>query len=391
MANSQVEKDKTNVIAYMGEHLLEQVVLDKKLFFDVASFRNLLKGKNNAVVLFGAGNLGKSVLKTLKLIGIKPVAFLDDTPQFQNTVIEEIPVVSPETAAKTFGPDLVVIVCICNANHRFTKAQKRFNDLGFYDVYSFSSLIHSFPGVFKPYYVYDTGDVVKDHITELSAIYSLLADENSKQTLLSHIQFRVSNNFSFVPLPEEDLYFPQFIRNKLSSETHFVDCGAYIGDTLELFRTKYRIYFDRITAFVPDQYNFKRLKESVQCERIDKVTLLNKAVGYKNGFFAFTETGSEGSSLTENGTIKVQVESLQNVIDNHNTYVKFDIEGSELEAIKGAESAIAKYKPVLAVSAYHKSDDLWTIPNLLKGIHPDYNISLTTEGEDGLGLVYYAY
>ncbi len=55
-------------------------------------------------------------------------------------------------------------------------------------------------------------------------------------------------------------------------------------------------------------------------------------------------------------------------------YIKMDIEGYEFEALKGGKAIINKYKPKLAISAYHKRDDFWNISNLIKEILPEYEL-----------------
>lgn len=59
-----------------------------------------------------------------------------------------------------------------------------------------------------------------------------------------------------------------------------------------------------------------------------------------------------------------------------------DIEGAENEAIEGAKKTIMRCHPVLAISVYHKADDLWKIPNQVLEIRNDYKIYLRhyTEG-----------
>jgi FkbM family methyltransferase len=55
---------------------------------------------------------------------------------------------------------------------------------------------------------------------------------------------------------------------------------------------------------------------------------------------------------------------------------KLDIEGAELEALIGAREMIAKYKPQLAISIYHKKEHLYEIPELLKELNPAYKFKL---------------
>ncbi len=54
------------------------------------------------------------------------------------------------------------------------------------------------------------------------------------------------------------------------------------------------------------------------------------------------------------------------------TYIKMDIEGAEHKAIEGTKNIIANNKPRLAISIYHKQEDLWDLPKLLLDIRPDY-------------------
>ena len=37
---------------------------------------------------------------------------------------------------------------------------------------------------------------------------------------------------------------------------------------------------------------------------------------------------------------------------------------------------IARFKPILALSAYHKWDDFWTLMNFVKSIRPDYEFAM---------------
>jgi len=53
-----------------------------------------------------------------------------------------------------------------------------------------------------------------------------------------------------------------------------------------------------------------------------------------------------------------------------------DIEGAELEALKGAERIIREHKPKLAICAYHKPEDIYTLPEFIKGCRDDYRLYL---------------
>lgn len=62
--------------------------------------------------------------------------------------------------------------------------------------------------------------------------------------------------------------------------------------------------------------------------------------------------------------------------DKKVTYIKMDIEGAEREALWGAQKTIMCHTPKLAVSVYHKPQDIWEIPAIILQYHPSYQLFL---------------
>jgi len=54
--------------------------------------------------------------------------------------------------------------------------------------------------------------------------------------------------------------------------------------------------------------------------------------------------------------------------------IKLDVEGSELDVIKGAKKTIKMHRPVLIVSLYHKGQDFFEIPRIVKELVPEYRL-----------------
>lgn len=82
----------------------------------------------------------------------------------------------------------------------------------------------------------------------------------------------------------------------------------------------------------------------------------------------------DSSCFTESGEEIVRVTAIDEIIKEPVTFLKLDIEGAELSAIKGAEKTIRRDKPKCAVSIYHKPEDIWEIPALLLEYNPDYRL-----------------
>ncbi|MDA0067582.1 FkbM family methyltransferase [Brachyspira hyodysenteriae] len=87
--------------------------------------------------------------------------------------------------------------------------------------------------------------------------------------------------------------------------------------------------------------------------------------------------------MTSNFVTKNSTENqiIINTIDNYLngepiTFLKADVEGEELNMLKGASETIKKYKPKMAISVYHKPNDLITIPQYIKKIVPEYRLAL---------------
>ena len=57
-------------------------------------------------------------------------------------------------------------------------------------------------------------------------------------------------------------------------------------------------------------------------------------------------------------------------------FIKMDIEGAERDALAGAAETIRAFRPVLAISVYHRTDDILMLPLAIHKIHPGYRFYL---------------
>lgn len=169
-----------------------------------------------------------------------------------------------------------------------------------------------------------------------------------------------STNWHYYAIPE----------TKITKDDIVVDCGAAVGTfTLSILHAKKIYAIEPLPKFV----------EAMSCtfKKNKNVSILPVAVGEREGKLSMFD-GSFGSIIDnrENG-VKVKVTTIDNLFYNKGqcvTYIKADLEGWDLEMLKGAEKTIKKNRPKIAITTYHKKDDHIKIMKFLKKIHPTYNI-----------------
>jgi FkbM family methyltransferase len=179
----------------------------------------------------------------------------------------------------------------------------------------------------------------------------------------------------------------------LRSNEVFVDCGAFDGDTLDLFLRKSKFAFTRAFAFEPDPANFARLSDAVAFQSSGvkrRIEIKRAAVGEHDGTVRFSAEGTASSSVGK-GDLEVECIALdQHLRDCDPTIIKMDIEGAEPGALRGAARLIREKSPLLAISCYHQQDHLWSIPLLIQSLNPNYRFYLRPHDLEGWDLVCYA-
>lgn len=77
--------------------------------------------------------------------------------------------------------------------------------------------------------------------------------------------------------------------------------------------------------------------------------------------------------MSETGSMEVQMRKLDTVLKGRKvSFLKMDIEGAELETLKGARMLISEQKPTLAICIYHSDNDMLEILPFLHELVPDY-------------------
>ncbi len=151
-----------------------------------------------------------------------------------------------------------------------------------------------------------------------------------------------------------------------------IDCGAYKG----MFTIKAAIKVGSkgvVIAIEPEPNNLRILKMITR--GFNNVIIVGKAVGAKRekSRLYLMPFHSSMHSLTRKSKryIDVPVDTLDNLITElrlkkRKLFIKIDVEGAELDVLKGAKETLASGDVTLAIAAYHYPGESLEISDYLK-------------------------
>ncbi len=348
-----------------------------------------------SLVLFGAGNLGRRTLAGLRQVGVEPIAFTDNESRLWGRTVDGLAVLPPAEAAGRFGRNSTFVVTIWRGEgtDRMGARVAQLRGLGCGTVVPFSPLFFLYPEIFLPHYALDLPHRVLDQAEDVRRAFALFSDPASRAEYVAQVRWRLLQDFDVLPDPvAHEIYFPDDLFSLGPSEV-LVDCGAFDGDTVRRFLARRGGSFGLIEALEPDPGNFAKLRsfrDSLPDAIRKRVRVHGFAAGAAPGKVRFQAVGTEASRVGF-GELEVPSVGLDDLMESTRpTFVKMDIEGSELDAIAGCRRILAQDRPALAICCYHLQDHLWRIPLAIAQLAPDYCFFLRPHLLEVWDLVCYA-
>lgn len=188
---------------------------------------------------------------------------------------------------------------------------------------------------------------------------------------------------------EIGVFYYQHGLNKLTpkelmyiANSDFMDFGAYIGDSAILMN---QYNPKRIFSFEIDENNYDNLLETIKLNSLE-----NKIIPLLMGISDKTQTVSTygdraATTLFEINNKryflnkKINCDTIDNIVKEYDIepkFFKFDIEGYELKAIKGAIQTIKKYRPIMIISIYHSPEDFLFIKPIIENLNLGYKFKI---------------
>lgn len=318
------------------------------------------------ICIFGLGNIGLPTLYILKEKGIKIDFLCDNNMTKWGKEYGGIVCLSPDELKK-YKEDTLVIIC----GRAYKEIYRQLSEEEFPHLYRI------FTNKFSIYSYFLQNDV-NDILNKIDEVLGFCSDEESKRVFAKIIEEWFKKDYIYGELDSiytDNQYFCDDLF-KISTDEVFVDGGAYVGDTLKEFLNVVGNNFEKYYCFELAESNFNRLEKNILKlgkDVRDKVVAINKGLSNCEAEILYYDS-DEGSQIDELGNETGYITTIDKEIQGKVSYIKMDIEGSELKALEGAKESIRKYHPKLAICLYHKPQDMWEIPLYIKRLVPEYKI-----------------
>lgn len=382
----------------------------EKIEITIDDIRNDLHEYMHSIVLYGAGSAGIAFLHYLRDAGIEPVCFSDGDSEKWGNTCENLEIIPPGEIVTRVGDSALVIVTINTDGKSYCKdfkkellagghqgVHKRLREYGCKNIVDYTYFRRCY-SLFRGgrYNLPACTDVqlMIENQDNIQKAYDVMDDDESREVFLKILEFRLISDEIEIPVyPEKGMYFEYDLFPKLHDEV-FVDCGACGGSSLKEFLEYNAHQFKKYYGIEPDPVNYDRLKQYITeltQEEQSKMYISNTAAYSHTEGTSFYVLGGPGTFQAETGPQTVPTETIDHILDGERaTYIKMNIEGSEIPALLGAENTIREYMPRLGIMGYHKTSDFWEVPLLIKEFWKGYHISLRSYMKN-VAFIYYAF
>jgi len=319
-----------------------------------------------------------------------------------------IPVV-PYDHIRTIANNVVIVIATNNFKEEL-KAQLEADAIPFYCSLDDKKQFFYYLQIYKWFF-----PLSELELDKAQQAHDLLADESSKQIFLSRIslltsyadyqsfrcfieQYGLCSNYlisqdfqvsEYTENFESYLYFNNDVL-KLQQQEVLIDAGAFDGDSAREFIQaceRQNASYKHIFCVEADAQNFHKLQ--LNTADISGISLHD--IGLWSSSTKLRFSNSEANFITEACIIEdpdefakyhsfeesnlIETTTIDELAQEQTvTFIKMDIEGAELEALKGAQEIILRDRPKLAISLYHKKADIYEIPLFIKRLSPEYKI-----------------
>lgn len=322
-----------------------------------------LKSAGLPIVLYGMGDGAEKILKVCGEYNIN-ISGVFATEVKRERYFHQWRVLPIESLEKSLGEKLIILIAFGTSDP---------------EIIEFIAVLKQKHEVYSPDVPVTGGGLfnrsfVKENLKKIKEVYNLWEDDFSRFTYENIIKAKLTGKTEYLDnhiVTRKEMFrlFP-WGQNEV-----FVDAGAYRGDTIEEFISMTGGEYSQIFALEPDGKNYEKLRRNLMGKR--NISIQEAAAWGKNELLYFQPRSGRSGRLEKGAQPNTRGVKVDDVAGNYTvSYIKYDVEGAEKEAIFGSEKTIKKSCPKLVISAYHRPEDLFELPLIIKEMVPEYKFYL---------------
>lgn len=336
--------------------------------------------------LFGAGKFAQDVYATLNSARYNIRGFIETQPKL--TELYGLPIRSWEQIEPE--PEDQLVIAIHNRTAPLDQLASLARAQGFINITYPWDIHRQFPAQLGWRFWLSGPSTLLEGFERLKALHERLADDESRRCLHRIVSFRLGLDDTYASF-RHDLaqYFnPLTLPSQPDRPLHYIDGGAFDGDSLLQLAAHHPIA--QAYLFEPDPANYLALCNRLRTSSFP-VHCLPLGLMSNYQVLSFAGGQGEGGSFNGTGNIHVACAALDDLLPNIAVdFIKLDVEGAEIPALHGARRLIEKHRPTLAISLYHRPEDLWEIPAALDNISADFHLYIRQHYFNSFDSVLYA-
>ena len=327
-----------------------------------------LKSTDKPIIIYGTGNGADKIFDVLEACEITPSDVFASDGFVRDRMFRGYHVLSYSDIINKYGNEITVLVAFGTVLP---------------DVISFIRELDSKHDLLVPDVPLYGGDLFDygyftDHNEMLKNAASLLSDERSMKLFNDAVDFRLTGKLKYLDTTDDikETLKTLFSGKKIKS---VIDGGAFKGDSTELFCECFSP--EIIYAVEADRRTYIKLEKYVEGENRTKVVPVCAALSNKDGITSYISSSSRGSG--EQGRnrrsklVSVDEKTIDSILNGEKIdFIKLDVEGAEKVSLEGAKQTIKNYQPDLAVSLYHRTDDLYELIEYVHKVLPSHKLYL---------------
>ncbi len=329
-----------------------------------------LAREHRPIALYGTGDGADKIISVLEKAGLKDLiaAVFASDGFVRDRMFHGFKVISYSECCEKFG-DQNFIVLVCFGSSRP-------------EVLSQVAKIKSERELYVPDVpVYGTNLFTRlyfeSNIKDIEEVYSRMEDETSRTCFCNYLSYKLTGDITYLENAESDPDDEFELLQGISGGC-FIDLGAYYGDTLTRYLNKFPCLKTAV-AVEPERHSFKKLTACAEELNAD-ITCINALVGSRTGTEEVSDSRGRGTRALPASNVEIRnkrtidVVTVDSLSIDKVSFIKFDVEGSESDALGGAVNTIRKDRPVMKIACYHRSEDVFAIVKKVLEIRDDYKV-----------------